>query len=54
MALDVEPVAQAQRPEFLLRELAGKKAAGLIAKFPHALIHQGLIDVVVAVHGARI
>ena len=50
MALDIQTVAQPQRPELVLRELAGEKTSRLIAKLGDALGDQGLVDVVVAVH----
>ncbi len=50
IALDVEPVAQPQRLELLLRKLAGEEAARLIAELPDALVYQALVDLVVEVH----
>src|SRR5207244_1514148 len=51
VALDVQPVAQSQRAELVLRELSGEKALRLAAELSHALVHQALVDLVVAVHG---
>ena len=54
MRLDIKPVAQPQRLELIFTELAGPKAAGLVAKLRDALGNQGLIDGVVSVHGATL
>ena len=50
VALDVEAVAQPQRAELVLGELAGEEAMRLAAELAHPLIHQPLIDLVVDVH----
>ena len=50
-ALDVQAVTQPQRPEFILAELAGQKAPGLVAKLRHPFVDQGLVDLIVSVHG---
>jgi hypothetical protein len=54
VALDIQPVAQPQRAEFLLGELAGEVAAHLVTEFRHALIDQRLVQLVVTVHAARL
>ena len=54
VALDVQAVLQAQRPELVLGQLAGEKAPGLVAKLGDALVDEALVEVVVAVHGARL
>ena len=51
MALDVQAVAQAQRPELLLGQLAREEAARLVAEFRDALLDEGLVQLVVTVHG---
>ena len=50
VALDVQAVAQPQRPEFLLRELPGEVAARLVAKLRDPLVHERLVEFVVLVH----
>src|SRR2546421_9124745 len=54
VALDVKAVTQPQRAELVLRKLAGEEALGLAAELAHSLVHQALIDLVVAVHAAAI
>ena len=51
MALDIQAIAQAQRPEFLLGQLARQVAARLVAELRDARIHEGLVKLVVLVHG---
>ena len=41
MLLDVQAVLQAQRPELVLGQLAGEKAARLVAKLRDALVRRG-------------
>ena len=53
-ALDVEPIAQAQWLEFVLAQLAREETACLVAKLRNTLVHQPLIDDVVAIHRARL
>ena len=50
VALDVQPIAQPQMPELVVRQLACEKAPSLIAKLRHALVDQRLVDHIVAVH----
>ena len=52
IALDVQAVAQAQRAELFLRELAGHEAARLVAELRDPLVHQALIELVIDVHGS--
>jgi hypothetical protein len=40
MSLQVKPVAQAQRLEFVLRQLTRQPAAHLVAELPHPFLHQ--------------
>src|SRR6267378_1455325 len=51
VTLDVEAVAQAQRAELVLRELAGEKTFRLVAELDDALVDELLVDFVVTVHG---
>ena len=50
VALDVEAVAQPQRPKLVLGQLPGKETAGLAPKLGDPLIHQPLVDFVIDVH----
>src|SRR5262245_4140721 len=52
MALDVEPIAQAQRPEFLLGKLAREVTARLVAELRDPRIDERLIELIVPVHAA--
>ena len=52
--LDVEAVLQAQRTKFVLGQLAAQEALRLVAKLGHPAIYQCCVEVVVAVHGARL
>ncbi len=52
VALDVEAVAQAQRLELVLAQLAREEAPRLVAELRDPLVHEGLVDGVVAVHRA--
>jgi hypothetical protein len=52
VALQVESVAQPQRLELVFRELARQVTARLVAELAHALVHEGLIEFVILVHGA--
>ena len=52
MALDIQAIAQAQRPELLLGQLARQVAARLVAELRDARIHEGLVKLVVLVHGS--
>jgi hypothetical protein len=54
MALDVQAVLKAQRAELVLGQFAGEKAVRLIAKLPHALVDDPLIDHIVLVHDPRV
>ena len=49
--LDVEAVLQPQRPKLVLGQLAGEKAARLVAKLRDAFVDEALVVGVVAVHG---
>src|SRR5512135_347304 len=51
MALDVQAIAQAQGPELFLGQLPGEVAARLVAELRDARIHEGLVELVVLVHG---
>jgi hypothetical protein len=48
--LQVQAVAQAQRPELLLGELPRKVSARLVAELRHALLDKRLVELVVLVH----
>ena len=50
--LDVEAVAQAQRPELLFRQLAREMPARLVAELRDTLLDEGLVELIVAVHAA--
>jgi len=50
VALDVQAVAQSQRAEFVLGELAREVAARLVAELGDALVDELLVDFVVDVH----
>ncbi len=52
VALDVQPVAQAQGLELVLGELAREEAARLVAELRDALVDDRLVDGVVAVHAS--
>ncbi len=54
MLLDVQAVLQAQRPELVVGQLAGEKAARLVAELGDALVDEALVEVVVAVHVLRV
>ncbi len=54
VALHVQAVAQAQRLEFVLGELAREETPRLVAKLRDTLIHERLVDGVVAVHLRRL
>ena len=49
-ALQIQAIAQPQRTIFLVGQLAGQVAFGLVAELRDALVHQGLVVVVVLVH----
>ena len=51
MELEIEPVHQAQRPELLLADLALHAALDLPAELGHAVLNEGVVEFVVAVHG---
>ena len=48
--LEIEPVAQAQRPELVLGQLAGEPALDLVLELRHALAHESVVELVIAVH----
>jgi len=50
VALDVEPVPEPQSLELLLRQLARQEAPRLVAELANPVVHQALVDLVVAVH----
>ena len=50
MELEIEPVAQAQGTELILGQLTGKPALDLISELIHALAHEGMVELVIAVH----
>jgi hypothetical protein len=50
MSLNVKAVLQPQGAEFVLLEIAGEKASGLVAKLGDPLIDEALIDGVVLIH----
>src|SRR5262249_27474466 len=51
MALNIEAIAQANRLELIFRQLAREKAPRLIPEFGYALIYEGLIELIVLIHG---
>jgi hypothetical protein len=51
VALDVQPVAQAQRLEVVFGELTSQEPARLVAELRDTLVHQALVDLVVLIHG---
>ncbi len=51
--LDVEPIAQTQRPELVFAELAGKEPPRLVAELLDPAGHELAVVIVVAVHGAE-
>ena len=48
--LDIKTIAQAQRAEFLLAQLAGQKAARLVTELRHPFGHERAVNVIVLVH----
>src|SRR5690606_10395253 len=54
MALDVQPVAQAQRTELILRQVAIEETPRLVAELADALGYEGGVDFVIAVHGGTL
>ena len=50
MSLNVQSILQAQRPEFVLGELAREIAAGLVAELGDTVLDDGVVVGVVAVH----
>ncbi len=54
MLLDVQAVAQAQRAELVLVQLALEETARLVAELRDPFGHEGGVDFVVAVHGAAL
>jgi hypothetical protein len=52
VALDVEPVLQAQRPELVLAQFPGQVAGELVAVLLDPLVDECAVDGVVTVHGA--
>jgi hypothetical protein len=48
--LDVEAILQAQRTQFVDRQLAGQMTADLVAILGHALVDDLLVSIVVAIH----
>ena len=53
MLLDVQPVAQAQRPELVFRQLAVEETPRLVAELGDPLGNERRVDFVVAVHGGN-
>ena len=51
MELQIEPVHQPVRPELLLGQLAGEAARDLVAELLDARVDEGLIEVVIMIHG---
>src|SRR5262249_49084417 len=51
MALDVQAVAKAKGAELVFRELSGEEALRLVAELRDAFGDEGVVVVVVAVHG---
>src|SRR5258706_13391776 len=49
-ALDVQAVAQPQRPELVLRQASREEALRLVAELGDPLVDEGLVVLVVAVH----
>src|SRR5690606_19982993 len=54
MALDVQPVAQPQRTELILRQAAIEETPRLVAELADALGYEGGVDFVIAVHGGTL
>ena len=52
--LQVQAVAQAQRPELILGELPRKVAPRLVAELRDALFDKRLVELVVLVHASRL
>src|SRR6516165_9847365 len=50
MQLEIEPVAQAKRTELVLGKLAGEPALDLLTELRHTLTHEGMVELVIAVH----
>ncbi len=50
-ALNVQAIAQPQRPEVILRQRSVQKTLRLVTKLLHALLHQRVVDWVISVHG---
>src|SRR5207342_2962129 len=48
--LQIETVAQAQRAELVLGQLAGEPSLDLLAELRHTLMHEGVVELVIAVH----
>ena len=53
VALQVEAVHQAQRPELVLGQLAGHAALDLASVLFDALTHDAEVDVVITIHARR-
>jgi hypothetical protein len=51
--LNVEPVAEPQRPELVFGELARKETPRLVAELVDPAGHEFAVVIVVAVHGAE-
>src|SRR5690606_14650296 len=54
MALQVKPVAQAQRPEFVFRQAAIEETPRLVAELVDALGYERRVDFVISVHGGTL
>ena len=48
--LQIESVAQAKRTELVLSQFASKPAPNLLAKLRHTLMHESVVELVIAVH----
>src|SRR4029078_119570 len=48
--LEIEPVAQAQRTKLVLGKRTGQPALDLILELRHALAHESVVELVIAVH----
>ena len=48
--LQIESVAQPKRTELVLGQLAGEPALDLLAKLRHTLMHESVVELVIAVH----
>jgi hypothetical protein len=50
LALNIKAVLQAQGLKLFFAEFAAQEALGLFFKLRHALVYQGLVDMVIGIH----